>query len=147
MLSVDLVDNKTGACIENSLKRLGKTSDVVDYFIEYHHCTHSFYTSMNIQCGNVVIQETDKCMPLFAVIGRSGDAYLTHWQPEEASLRAYIRYDFEHSVTWVYMVCDYFMRLLTHSPRVFRPIQSYVQLSSIDEYVHRTPPVDCALET
>ena len=124
MLSVDLVDSRSGACVPGSVQRMSRASEVVDYFIHHTGCDDSHGTTIVIQGVGAVIPSTDECVQLFAVIGRVYDgSYLAHWQSSGTGMRAYVRYNYESAVIWICTVCEYYLRLILPPPRLFRPIE------------------------
>ena len=124
MLSVDLVDSQSGACVSESAHQMSRASEVVDYFIHHHGCNHSQGTTIIIHGFGAVIPSTDECVQLFAMIGRINDgSYLAHWQSTETGIHAYIRYDYESAVTWICTVCEYYLRLIRPASHLFRPIE------------------------
>lgn len=123
MLLVGIHNLHTQECmLERSVLSKG---DAVDFFVRYHSNVQ-LDTQIIISCSGTLILATDESPSLRATIGRAANGmYTTYWQPIVFTTNGSVRYDFESSVTWVCMVCDFFLRLLNPPPRLIRTVVEY----------------------
>lgn len=131
MLTVEyvVVHTHNNVIVHDAVTTMSSTSEVIDYFIRYHDVNDPiFETTMNIRTNGVMIRPTNQCMDLNAVISRVGHGlYVAHLHPGSDKTRAYVRYDYESAISWIWMICEYFIRLAAPSPHSLRLIKPQFQ--------------------